>query len=262
MTAAPTPSPEGAAATPNELDADSLNAIRAILSEDSAMPARRSRGAAGAQPESETAARSNPPRESSAHRKADALPQLQQPDEDLRPDASEPRRSMLSRLRRKARKVPPAAGSAPRGIPRGAGRLSGFTAPGGISIAGYRPKRAHLAIAVLGLLVFFRPWLVAGLLGATGMLIGVVFLITGFDGFWRGVMRANRWYAKRRPARAAVVMGRLDRFAMRWDAVLDRFPEGTVDGLYLPDFADIAQADSRHDAAVARRLSGLQGKGI
>jgi len=44
-----------------------------------------------------------------------------------------------------------------------------------------------------------------------------------------------------------------------WDGILDRFPEGTVDGLYLPDFGELAAADDRHTEAMDRRLSGLHG---
>jgi hypothetical protein len=42
---------------------------------------------------------------------------------------------------------------------------------------------------------------------------------------------------------------------------LDRFPEGTVDSLYLPDISELASAEARHDAAMERRLSGMSGKG-
>ena len=45
---------------------------------------------------------------------------------------------------------------------------------------------------------------------------------------------------------------------MKWDAVLDRFPEGTVDGLYLPDFGEMAAAEARHDAALDRRFDRLR----
>ena len=45
---------------------------------------------------------------------------------------------------------------------------------------------------------------------------------------------------------------------VKWDAVLDRFPEGTVDGLYLPDFGEMAAADTRHDEALDRRFDSLR----
>ena len=45
---------------------------------------------------------------------------------------------------------------------------------------------------------------------------------------------------------------------MKWDAVLDRFPEGTVDGLYLPDFGEMAAAETRYDEALDRRFDSLR----
>jgi len=50
-----------------------------------------------------------------------------------------------------------------------------------------------------------------------------------------------------------------DHLSVAWDGILDRFPEGTVDGLYLPDFGELAAADDRHTEAMDRRLSGLHG---
>ncbi|WP_394415134.1 hypothetical protein [Sulfitobacter sp. 1A12126] len=85
-----------------------------------------------------------------------------------------------------------------------------------------------------------------------------VFLALGYDGFWQRAMALGRWYAARRPERAAALHARLDAFAMKWDAVLDRFPEGTVDGLYLPDFGEMAAAEARHDAALDRRFDRLR----
>jgi len=128
-------------------------------------------------------------------------------------------------------------------------------------VRNYRPAKAHLVLAAVLALVVLRPWLVLGLVILSTIITIGLLLMVGFDGFWEGVMRASRWYAKRRPSRAAAVHAKLDRFAMRWDAVLDRFPEGTVDSLYLPDISELASAEARHDAAMERRLSGMSGKG-
>lgn len=126
------------------------------------------------------------------------------------------------------------------------------------SVTSYRPTPKHLMLAGLALLVLFRPWLVVGLL-LIGLFVMVgVFLILGYDGFWRRAMGLARWYAQRRPNRAAELHRKLDDFAMKWDAILDRFPEGSVDGLYLPDFGDLATADKRHDEALDRRFANLQ----
>lgn len=126
------------------------------------------------------------------------------------------------------------------------------------AILGYRPSPKHVVLASLALLVFFRPWLVVGLMFIGVIIFVGVFLILGYDGFWRRAMSLARWYARRRPERAAVLHRKLDTFAMRWDAILDRFPEGSVDGLYLPDFGDLATADARHEDALNRRFDNMR----
>ncbi|MCX7561874.1 hypothetical protein OS190_20115 [Sulfitobacter sp. F26204] len=125
------------------------------------------------------------------------------------------------------------------------------------SILGYRPTARHLVWASVGLLVVLRPWLAVGLLLLTLFTLTVIFLILGYDGFWQRAMGLARWYAGRQPKRAAVLHRKLDAFAMKWDAILDFFPEGSVDGLYLPDFGDLATAETRHDAALERRFANL-----
>ncbi|KKK78222.1 hypothetical protein LCGC14_2845720 [marine sediment metagenome] len=122
----------------------------------------------------------------------------------------------------------------------------------------WRPSPGMITLAVLALLVVLRPWLVLGLILLMVFITLGVFLALGYDGFWQRAMALGRWYAGRRPERAARIHARLDAFAMRWDAVLDRFPEGTVDGLYLPDFGEMAAADLRHDEALDRRFDSLR----
>jgi len=145
--------------------------------------------------------------------------------------------------------------------PRQSGKtrlMSGATADLKSKLRGYRPKPKHILIAAVVLLVLFRPWLVAGLLFITAFILTGVFLILGYDGFWHRAMGAMRWYAERRPARAEALHQRLDTFAMRFDAFLDRFPEGSVDGLYLPDFGEMEKAEARHEAALDRRFDSLR----
>jgi hypothetical protein len=283
MTAAPNPLPDNplpenvgvgvGVGVGGELDAGSLNAIRSILIEDPAPSAPASRSSAdltgaGAQ---ETAASQDVPAAQTVRprRKADALPELGAAIDDgfEDPDAPRAKAGLLSRLRRKTAAPAPAATmravdrTARRNDSAAGGRFSGLI-PDGATLSGYRPKPAHITLGLLVLVVLMRPWLVIGLLALVVFIMIGVFLIAGYDGFWHGVMKSNRWYAKRRPERAALILARLDRFAMRWDGVLDRFPEGTVDGLYLPDFGDMDAAERRHTEAMDRRLSGLQGKGV
>lgn len=127
-----------------------------------------------------------------------------------------------------------------------------------LKLPNWRPSPGMIALAVLALLVVLRPLLVLGLILLMVFITLGVFLALGYDGFWQRAMALGRWYAGRRPERAARIHGRLDAFAMRWDAVLDRFPEGTVDGLYLPDFGEMAAADARHGEALDRRFDSLR----
>jgi hypothetical protein len=125
-------------------------------------------------------------------------------------------------------------------------------------VLGYRPTPKHILMASAALLILFRPWLVVG--GIALLLVALIatVLILGYDGFWLRVQTIVGWYASRRPEGAADLNRKFDRFAMSWDGFLDRFPEGTVDGLYLPDLADVTERDKRHEAVLDRRLQDLQ----
>lgn len=140
----------------------------------------------------------------------------------------------------------------------GSRRSAGLMAELTRKVRGFRPKPKHILFWGTVLLLLFRPWLVVGLVFITAFILTGILLILGYDGFWHRIMHAMRWYAERRPARAEVLHQRLDTFAMRFDAFLDRFPEGSVDGLYLPDFGEIEKAEARHDAALDRRFDSLR----
>lgn len=252
---APKSTSENTVVSEAELDESSLSAIRSILTEE-AEPAPRRILRRGKRETVEAA-----PEPAAARRKADAFVPLSDADTDplQRADPVKKTKRGFS-LRRNT--APAADGQQMPATTKQAVRVQADQGEGLMDrIRAYRPTPAHIAMALFALLVLTRPWLVFGLLFLFVFMMIGVFLIAGYDGFWQGVIKASRWYAKRRPSRAAVLHARLDRFAVRWDAVLDRFPEGTVDGLYLPDFAELANADVRHDEALERRLAGLQGKG-
>ncbi|KEJ87807.1 hypothetical protein [Sulfitobacter donghicola] len=249
----------------SELDESSLSAIRSILTEDAAAPAQEPSPREQARIERATAGHA-PRSATRATKKSDRLPLLADAESDpaaaaraqelLAPKVKK-RRFSLGRKAAAPTKVEPV--QQPVAEPK---RRQVVPAEGLIDrIKAYRPTPAHMAIGAILLLVLFRPWLVFGLLFLFALIMVGVFLILGYDGFWQSVMKISRWYANRRPERAAAMHQRLDRFAVRWDAILDRFPEGTVDGLYLPDFGELASADSRHDKAMERRLDGLQKEG-
>ena len=255
MTLTPENSSNDTPAPEHELDVNSLNAIRSILTEQEAPSPRRPDGrkqAAFAHAEHET------PREVAlARKKAEAFVPLNSPEstpvQDLRPT----RAKSLFSLRQQFKKTPKPVAATPND--RTPEPVTGNSVLS--RLKGYRPAPAHIALAVFALLVLTHPWLVLGLTLLFLLILVGVFLIAGYDGFWQGAIKLGRWYANRRPARAAILHARLDSFAVKWDAILDRFPEGTVDGLYLPDFGEIASADARHAQAVERRLNGLHGNG-
>jgi hypothetical protein len=122
----------------------------------------------------------------------------------------------------------------------------------------WRPTPEQIVVASLVLLLLFRPFLVLGVLFVGLLLICGLFLALGYDGFWLTAMRLARWHAARQPEKAAALHRRIDAFAMRWDAVLDRFPEGSVDGLYLPDFGELARSETGEDPILDRRLQALR----
>lgn len=253
----------------SELDESSLSAIRSILTEEDAPAPKRGFGrkqsTAAASPEALTQVGKM------KRSKAEALPRLRKPLED--PDAvakaeailaaaaegKKPRRGFS--LRRKATEQPiqtetPKPVAAPQ-APAEAREAGGLLD----RLRGYRPKVGHVVLAALALFILFRPWLFLGLTILFILILVGVFLTVGYDGFWQGTMKLSRWYASRRPDRAAAMHARLDGFAVKWDAVLDRFPEGTVDALYLPDFGALATAERRHEDAMERRLAGLEERG-
>ncbi|MCZ4368120.1 hypothetical protein [Sulfitobacter dubius] len=121
-----------------------------------------------------------------------------------------------------------------------------------------RPSPRAVMLSLFALAVILRPWLVLSVVFIAVFVTLGVFLALGYDGFWGRALALGRWYAARRPERAAALHAGLDAFAMKWDAVLDRFPEGMVDGLYLPDFGEMAAAETRHDEALDRRFDSLR----
>ncbi|QUJ75721.1 hypothetical protein KDD17_12250 [Sulfitobacter albidus] len=264
MTQAKAASPHDTEIDAIELDSDALAAIRTMIDNQPTMEEARAPQAATAPASAPAPAGIAPQKPTRKFRKAQVLPRLTAPaQEDMlppEPDAAPvrtKRRFSLPRLSLPSRK-PAALSAAPQAGPPPAATKSVQSDAAQSRLLSYRPTPRHIALAALVLLVVMRPWLVVGIVFLTLFVMTGVFLIMGFDGFWQGISKLLRWYGRHRPARAAVLHARLDAFAVRWDGFLDRFPEGTVDGLYLPDLGELAAAEARHDEAMARRLSGLR----
>lgn len=129
------------------------------------------------------------------------------------------------------------------------------------SARGFQPTTRHLALASAALLCVVRPhWFVIGAVLIIAVVVGA-FLTLGSDRIWHTVLGRLERIKQRDPARAAELTMKLDSFACRWDSVLDLFPEGMVDSLYMPDFQSMLQADIDHQAVVADRLSRMAQEG-
>lgn len=244
----------------SELDESSLSAIRSLLTEEAQSAPRETLTDEEVAPK--PAGIKLPRGVARLRRKADDLPLLEEPAHDPEAAARAAKAMAPKPVKRKFSLRNKFASRPTKAVPQQRSQAPS-SALGGLMdrVRAYRPTRLHIILAVCGLVVFMRPWLILGLMFIFVFIMVGVFLITGYDGFWQAVMKISRWYASRRPDRAASLHARLDRFAVRWDAVLDRFPEGTVDALYLPDFGDLATAELRHDEAMERRLASLQEKG-
>jgi len=227
-----TDTPQPDAVQTDELDPQSLAAIKALLvdevPDDPAVIAAAAQAAYRTAPEPE-------------RRAAQAFPDLAES-----APAKHRKKSMLQRSKSKV-----AVRQAKTAEP---GRIDAIKT----QVKGYRPTPRHILLASAALLIVFRPWFVVGLLVLALLALGLVFLVLGYDGFWLRAMGAARWYANRHPDRAEELNRKFDTFAMKWDAFLDRFPEGTVDGLYLPDLGDMAKRDARHEEALDRRMQDLR----
>lgn len=110
----------------------------------------------------------------------------------------------------------------------------------------FQPTPGHLVLAGLVLAVVLYPLLVAAVLFFTVLFAIAGYLIAGCDGPWDGFVTLMRWYGRRFPKRAVALQASLDRFAMRWDAILDRFPEGIAHRFYLPDCSTLTEGAHLH----------------
>lgn len=108
------------------------------------------------------------------------------------------------------------------------------------------------------ILAVFRPILVISLVLIWFLGTALTFLVLGTERVWSGLSWAVAIYARRYPDRAETIYAALDSIAYRWDAVLDMLPEGRVDGLYMPDFAHVAEQRWAEDDVIAQRLARLR----
>ena len=146
---------------------------------------------------------------------------------------------------------------APADQSRPAGKLSGLRPSKLQMTANVLMRQCGMALVgiVIASVLVFSPALALGILTAMLGFCALSYLMLGYDAFWRRALRPVRRYVARHPDRAAIVHQRIDRFAFRWDAVLDRFPERLVAGLYLPDVSDIAAVADEDETPIDLRMS-------
>ena len=120
-----------------------------------------------------------------------------------------------------------------------------------------RIRRKHIWWAGIFVLAVWQPILLASIVGVTAFLILLAFLLIGAERIWKGVIVAIREIESRNPQKATRMRGRIQGFSERWDRVLDRCPDGWVDGLYMPDLKALETQDLDHATAVAERLRRL-----
>lgn len=119
-------------------------------------------------------------------------------------------------------------------------------------------KRWHVAIVLSVVTLVVAPKLVLFTALFALLMLVMVFYIAGAEQIWRGVVLALHDLAETDPRRAARIRMRLDRVADRWDRILDRFPAGSVDALYMPDFQALSLDEARNEARLNERLERLR----
>lgn len=151
----------------------------------------------------------------------------------------------------------PASAPRKRRMPKAVAALGGLLSRPLSALRGFRPSTWHLALISLALLVALRPhWFVITGVLIIALVVGT-FLIFGADRIWRLVLTWLNNVEAHNPARAARLRMRFDRFACRWDAILDVFPDGSVDGLYMPDLQAMQDADAAHLEVLSARLDRM-----
>ncbi|MEP1588335.1 MAG: hypothetical protein ABJR46_11660 [Tateyamaria sp.] len=142
-------------------------------------------------------------------------------------------------------------------MPKLGAAVVGFFAPMISKVRSFKPSTRLVALLSMALLVALRPhWFVI-----TGVLVVALlvasFLMLGSQRIWRMAVGWLNRVEARDPARAERLRVSLDGFACRWDSILDVFPDGMVDGLYMPDLQAMQNAEEAHTAAVDARLNQM-----
>lgn len=119
-------------------------------------------------------------------------------------------------------------------------------------------KRKYIVLGALIAAIVWKPvWALIAVLSLM-LVFGLLLVGVGAETLWRGVMLAMHQTARKDQAKAVRMRQRLDAFAVKWDRFLDRFPDGSVDSLYMPDFQVISQEEALHEARLREEIRRAQ----
>ena len=107
----------------------------------------------------------------------------------------------------------------------------------------YRPTKKHVAWAVVAGLVIYRPLMVPLVVLLLVWLVLIAYLTLGPDRWGEIIAGAWQRLHSRKPELAERVRQRADRFAERFDRVLDWLPDAWAERLALPDFSGADPSD-------------------
>ncbi|WP_378212627.1 hypothetical protein U5922_011900 [Aquicoccus sp. G2-2] len=96
-------------------------------------------------------------------------------------------------------------------------------------------RARHVAIAMLVVVMFWKPWLIPGVIFTLFWVGLIAWLTMGPDRASEMVAQLWERFSRRFPARAATWLTRIQSVADKIDGWLARLPERWTDGIYLPD---------------------------
>ncbi|MEP6067770.1 MAG: hypothetical protein ABJ246_18165 [Paracoccaceae bacterium] len=120
-----------------------------------------------------------------------------------------------------------------------------------------RIRRKHVWWGASLATAYWRPFLFLGIVCSILFLIALAFLLIGAERIWKGVILAIREIESRNPHKAHRMRVKIQTFSDRWNGMLDRCPDGWVDGFYMPDLRALETQDLDHATTVAERLRRL-----
>lgn len=177
--------------------------------------------------------------------------------EDRAPLPVRPKR-VASRPARPVMERPKALRFAPLAAAEDAPKVKAQKVPRSMPRISLPIKRRHfLLIGFVAAVVFFPKVVVFSVLFSLLMVV-MAFYIAGGEQIWRGVILGLHDLAERDPRRAARIRYRLDKLANTWDGILDKFPTGSVDSLYMPDFQALSLDEARNEVRLKERLERLR----